>query len=172
MSASKRASKRAGQTPAVITDQTPVATTTVVENNPEPTVECLLCGRTIPKKHSLSASNGYCCQSNKECREARGLTGKPQAMTPATLKVAAAQASKSAEKQPKAPQAKKEKKVDESLSKTIHLLVASNPKKVGSASYERFAAYQEGMTVQAALKAGVKREDIAWDTRHQFISIA
>ena len=42
--------------------------------------------------------------------------------------------------------------------------VAPNPKKPGSASFDRFALYRVGMTVNEAIAAGVKREDIAWDS--------
>lgn len=42
--------------------------------------------------------------------------------------------------------------------------VAPNPKKPGSASYDRYALYRVGMTVNEAIAAGVKREDIAWDS--------
>lgn len=42
--------------------------------------------------------------------------------------------------------------------------VAPNPKKPGSASYDRFALYRVGMSVNDAIAAGVKREDIAWDS--------
>jgi len=49
--------------------------------------------------------------------------------------------------------------------------VAPNPKKPGSASFDRFALYRVGMTVNEAIAAGVKREDIAWDsdTKRNFI---
>lgn len=46
----------------------------------------------------------------------------------------------------------------------VIVYVAPNPKKPGSASFERFALYREGMTVNEAIAAGVKREDIAWDS--------
>jgi hypothetical protein len=39
-----------------------------------------------------------------------------------------------------------------------------NPKRPGTASFDRFALYQVGMSVDEAIAAGVKREDIAWDS--------
>jgi len=46
----------------------------------------------------------------------------------------------------------------------VIVYVAPNPKKPGSASFDRFALYRVGMTVNEAIAAGVKREDIAWDS--------
>lgn len=42
--------------------------------------------------------------------------------------------------------------------------VVPNPKRPGTASFDRFALYQVGMSVDEAIAAGVKREDIAWDS--------
>jgi hypothetical protein len=42
--------------------------------------------------------------------------------------------------------------------------VVPNPKRPGSASFDRFDLYVVGMTVNEAIAAGVKREDIAWDS--------
>lgn len=49
--------------------------------------------------------------------------------------------------------------------------VTPNPKKPGSASYERYAKYQPGMTVQEALNAGVTTGDIKWDSERGFITL-
>ncbi len=49
-----------------------------------------------------------------------------------------------------------------------------NPKRKGSKSAKRFALYnrgKKGMTVEAALKAGVRLDDIRWDLRHEFIAL-
>jgi hypothetical protein len=53
----------------------------------------------------------------------------------------------------------------------VIVYVAPNPKKPGSASFDRFALYRVGMTVNEAIAAGVKREDVAWDseTKRGFI---
>lgn len=47
----------------------------------------------------------------------------------------------------------------------------NNPKRAGSASHDRFALYEDGMTVGAAVEKGVKSEDIAWDVRKGFIEV-
>jgi hypothetical protein len=53
----------------------------------------------------------------------------------------------------------------------IRLLVSRNPKRVGSATYERFARYETGMTVARALALGLTRNDLRWDADHGFIRI-
>lgn len=55
--------------------------------------------------------------------------------------------------------------------KKIRVLVKENPKRKGTAGAKRFALYRSGMTVAAALKAGVTRADLNWDTEHKFIEI-
>jgi len=63
---------------------------------------------------------------------------------------------------------------------TIHMLfdksgkqygADNNPKKVGSKGHERFAQYVDGMTVEAALKAGVWAADVSWDVSKGFIEL-
>ena len=56
-------------------------------------------------------------------------------------------------------------------SATIKLLVQGNPKREGSKAHGRFAAYVDGMTVGAALDAGVTTPDLVYDSKHGFISI-
>lgn len=51
----------------------------------------------------------------------------------------------------------------------IKLLVKANPKSGDSA--KRFAKYKNGMTIAAALKAGVWRGDLRWDVGHGFIAV-
>jgi hypothetical protein len=53
----------------------------------------------------------------------------------------------------------------------INLLADKNPKRDGSAAHGRFAAYQTGMTVEAALAAGVTRGDLAYDAKHGYIEV-
>lgn len=48
----------------------------------------------------------------------------------------------------------------------------NNPKRKASKSFEKFAKYKNGMTVQQAVDAGLTGADLSWDTRHKFISIA
>lgn len=52
----------------------------------------------------------------------------------------------------------------------ITLLIA-NPKKRGSAAYERYEAYRTGMTVAEAKAAGLRSEDFIWDVNHGHITI-
>ena len=47
-----------------------------------------------------------------------------------------------------------------------------NPKKPGSASYDRFALYKDGMTVSEALAAGVTSGDVKWDSERGFICLS
>jgi hypothetical protein len=58
-----------------------------------------------------------------------------------------------------------------SESALITLLVVGNPKRDGSKAHARFAFYSNGMTVGAALDAGVTTPDLGYDTKHGFISI-
>ena len=56
----------------------------------------------------------------------------------------------------------------------LTVLVTTNPKKPGSMSYERFEGYfsLEGeVTVQDALDAGLRMDDIRHDSAHGFIHI-
>lgn len=53
----------------------------------------------------------------------------------------------------------------------ISLRVESNPKRKGSKSYDRFAHYKNGMTVEASVKAGVLYADLKWDSEHGFIAV-
>lgn len=47
----------------------------------------------------------------------------------------------------------------------------NNPKRAGSASATRFAAYKSGMTVEAALAAGITTADLDHDSKKGFISV-
>jgi hypothetical protein len=49
--------------------------------------------------------------------------------------------------------------------------IQPNPKKVGSASYERFALYRDGMTVSEALAAGITTADMKWDSERGYVVI-
>lgn len=51
----------------------------------------------------------------------------------------------------------------------IRLKTTLNPKKAGTKAFDRFELYEDGMTVGAALKAGLTREDIRWDSTHGHI---
>lgn len=47
----------------------------------------------------------------------------------------------------------------------------NNPKKAGTATHGRFAKYVDGMTVKAALEAGLTRGDLSYDKDKKFIDI-
>jgi len=47
--------------------------------------------------------------------------------------------------------------------------VGPNPKKAGSASFDRFALYKVGMTVSEFLAAGGTMGDVKWDAERSFI---
>ena len=102
-------------------------------------------------------------------------TSKPAA--PAHPNATRANAAK-AEAKPAA--AKKEAKVDETLTKKVKVLADKNPKKEGSKAAARFALYKTGQTVEAYLTACVAvgesrrnaRNDITYDLSHKFIELS
>ena len=53
----------------------------------------------------------------------------------------------------------------------ITVLTEKNPKRPGSAAFERFKLYRTGMTVGDFLRAGGTRADISWDRSHKFITL-
>ena len=53
----------------------------------------------------------------------------------------------------------------------IKLLVKSNPKKLGSKSYDRFNKYHNGISVGEFLDKGGLSIDLKWDVEHNFIKI-
>lgn len=63
------------------------------------------------------------------------------------------------------------RKINFANTSIITLLSETNPKKPGSKAHARFANYKSGQTVEEALKAGLRRDDLAWDTAHGFIKI-
>lgn len=54
----------------------------------------------------------------------------------------------------------------------IRLLVEGNPKRKGTSAHDRFALYQDGMTVAQFLAAGGTRGDLTWDQERAFIRLA
>jgi hypothetical protein len=54
-----------------------------------------------------------------------------------------------------------------------HIVYVSptNPKKAGSASYDRFALYREGMTVDEFVQAGGTIADVKWDAERGHIRL-
>jgi hypothetical protein len=64
------------------------------------------------------------------------------------------------------------------LLRPVKLIVAENPKKVGSQAHERFEAYfaceskyPDGYTIKDAYKEGVRGDDIRHDLAHGFILV-
>lgn len=57
--------------------------------------------------------------------------------------------------------------------RVIRLLRTDNPKKPGSATYQRYQRYRDGMTVGEALEAGITSADLAWDAspKRNFVRI-
>jgi hypothetical protein len=95
-------------------------------------------------------------------------------------------ASKKQAKAPKAAESKKQAKAADGAEKAekpsylplpdgtpdalvVKMLVQENPKR--GASAQRFALYRDGMTVAAALAAGVQRADLRWDLAHGWIAV-
>ena len=47
----------------------------------------------------------------------------------------------------------------------------NNPKRAGSEANKRFEKYENGMTIEQAMEAGVTRADINWDSKQGFITV-
>lgn len=73
--------------------------------------------------------------------------------------------------QPKTPKAVKAKAKNLSDPRIITAFIA-NPKRPGSAAHARYNLYVDGMSVDQAIAAGIKRADIAWDKARDFITLA
>jgi hypothetical protein len=86
---------------------------------------------------------------------------------PSKAKAAPAEAEVEAEAEPKAAK-NRSKFPNEHI---ITLLVDHNPKRPSSESHARFEHYEDEMTVEAALAAGITTGDLNWDVAHDFIKI-
>jgi hypothetical protein len=53
----------------------------------------------------------------------------------------------------------------------ITVLAKENPKRPGTACYNRFNLYKNGMKVSDYLAAGGQRGDIPWDAKRKFIAL-
>lgn len=117
--------------------------------------------------------------SVKESREMEATTPTTETATEATeapkakkTKAAKAEGEAAAPKEPKAERYNREHKIRLlSNAEGVQYGPANNPKRAGSASHDRFALYEDNMTIAAAVEKGVKTEDIAWDVRKGFIEI-
>lgn len=118
--------------------------------------------------------------SIKESREMEATTPTTEAATEATeapkakkAKAAKAEGETAAPKEPKAERYNREHKIRLLLNaEGVQYGPTNNPKRAGSASHDRFALYEDGMTIGASIEKGVKTEDIAWDVRKGFIEIS
>ena len=54
----------------------------------------------------------------------------------------------------------------------IKILVKENPKRAGTSGHKQYAAYVDGMTVDAYLKAGGTAPYLRWDIAHKFVSLS
>lgn len=68
----------------------------------------------------------------------------------------------------KAPPPRKARFTDEMK---ITVVAKENPKREGTAAHKAFARYKSGMTVAEAIKAGVRRADLSYDTANGHITI-
>lgn len=53
----------------------------------------------------------------------------------------------------------------------IRVTVDKNPKREGSEAHDRFALYRDGMTLAEYVAAGGRRSDLAYDTKHGFVTV-
>lgn len=158
-------------------DQFPAPPSPVAPVAPAPTqdamVTCYICGNSVAKKATFSLVRNneqvFCCKRVEDCKKPSGLAAQAKAAT--TRIVAQETAKTEARAQKSAPAPRQYKHADTAV---ITVLSASNPKKAGTASYDRFALYRTGMTVAQALTAGVTRADLDWDSnsKRNFIVIA
>lgn len=93
-----------------------------------------------------------------------------------TFKPAKAEAIVGPEAQKQAAKAAKKveeegKKAEYDNNTVVVLTTQVNPKKAGTASFDRFEKYVDGMTVTAALAVGITRDDLRWDSKHNYISL-
>lgn len=148
-------------------DDDPAFAPVPVTDPREQIVTCRSCGIKQAKRHMTVLGQDWFCVELDECRGRRGLP-------PRTAIADKAKTATEKVKQAKTPKAKAEPKpraTKFSPTDTISILVAANPKRQGSTGWAHFNLYQEGMTVECALASGVTREDLNWDTAHNFISI-
>ena len=131
----------------------------------EQKVTCASCGIVQAKRTMDNVGNKWYCSDEDACEE-RINGGK--AISKAI--------SKAAKNTGKSPKEKVAKPTGNSRNKyndndRIMVLVMENPKRKGSASYDRFQQYWSVNTVADALSGGITRADLIWDVKHGFISI-
>ena len=55
--------------------------------------------------------------------------------------------------------------------KKITKLVKDNPRREGTFGFKSFALIKNGMTYEAYLEAGGRRNDLAWDVEHKYVEV-
>lgn len=86
--------------------------------------------------------------------------------TPAAAKAGKGEATAAAEKAPRAP-----REGAYGADMLITKIEPGNPKREGSASFDRFALYKTGMKVSKFLEIGGRSADIRYDVEHGLISV-
>ena len=56
--------------------------------------------------------------------------------------------------------------------KKITKLVKDNPRRKGTHGFKSFSLIKSGMTYEDYLKAGGRRNDLAWDIAHKFVKVS
>jgi hypothetical protein len=80
-------------------------------------------------------------------------------------------AGKKKDKAPKAP-SNGDGRRNKNSDKRITVLAEGNPKREGTATYQRFKLYKDGMTVADFIKKGGTSADVSYDVEHKFISLS
>lgn len=96
--------------------------------------------------------------------------GIEEAPEPKSAKKGKAEKPVKAAKKASKPKAEPKEKAEDN--RKIKLLTKDNPKREGSASYDRFELYRDNKTVQAFLEAGGKSADLRYDENAGYIEVA
>ena len=153
-------------------DGSAVSDETVMELNPVPVKSKNVKAIAAAKKPLMTPEEKAAADkiaADKKAAKAAEAEAKKAARDETAKAKAEAKAAKKAEKA-----ANKNKRSKYALSSIITVVVAENPKKVGSESRTRFDAYGKTTTVEAYKKAVGEKAlaDIQWDLEHNFITIA
>ena len=149
----------------------------------------VLTAKDFPKIAGGSSDKELAAEYDKELRKLSAATGAPRAKAQLARGISAGDAKQSAKAvADQNRSAKATNKADAATQKPVTAdakaaklaasdarkitFVAPNPKRPGSASFDRFANYKKGMTVAQAIAAGVTRGDIDWDSKRDFIKFA
>lgn len=72
---------------------------------------------------------------------------------------------------PSAPKAPRAAASSDDAGKKIYRIVKTNPRKENTWGWKSFNVVKDGMTVAEYLKAGGRRNDLAWDVDHKFLEL-